>query len=305
MLQYVFVSMSGSIYLSMINKVSIGLTVFLSVSNSKDVSSDTFNWVAGSRGEDPTMAWIPRTRKNIPSDLCESLNKITQEIDSYMEEFDRNEEQMTEMKQELESAGHEVSKRMRTVQVAGLVVGALGLLGALFTGGAGPAVAAAAAGGIVTAAAAITELLMKSVLAIMLQIKIKEFQNIVIPLGRMLAEIESICDEMEGRSGSGHREEVKELLWFVRRLKSSSAAGRRQAVKLDGFLRIILELNGKVIRSILTGDEGKQLRGLLIESAGRCETAISELRSVRGTFTQFRADIIVYELHGNHLSTVI
>lgn len=235
------------------------------------------------------MAWFPTTNQNLPSDLCESLNEITKEIDSYIEEFDRNENKMTEIKEEFDCIGKKVSEITRRIMVTGLVVGAVGLLGALFTGGA--SLGLAAAGGVIALLAALSELLIQGGLAVIIQIKISELQTIIVPLGKILAKIEKICDEMEERSRNNHREEVKELLWLVRKVKSSSEAGRRQTVKLDGFLRVILELIARVIRKVVTGEETKRLCDLLIESGDQCRMTISELRNVKIIFVEFKIKV--------------
>lgn len=95
--------------------------------------------------------------ENIPSELRDPLNRIVVEIDLYIETFTKQEQRMTEIKDDFYRIGSLAREILRIVQVTGLVVGAVGLVGALFTGGA--SLALTEAGSLL---ALITEMLLNS-----------------------------------------------------------------------------------------------------------------------------------------------
>lgn len=241
------------------------------------------------------MASVPRRKKHLPRDLYESLNRIVLEIDSYIERFNKEEQRMNEIKEEFCHFGEEIGKLLRNLGLAGVVVGAVALVAAFFTGGL--ALFGASAGSSVILLGALFALLVTCGYAIKIENQGKNFQSIAQQMGKTLAEIERICDEWEKRSESTVSEDVRELRKLVRQVRSSSAEGQRQTVKINNFLLNILELIAKVLRKSATGKEGKSLCDSLIESSGRCETTISELRSLRKTFMQFKEAATVYDLN--------
>lgn len=254
---------------------------------------------AGSTGVDHRMASVPRRKKNIPAELLESLEKIVELIDKYIQMFGEKEGRMTAIQQGINLISKEIKEKLETagkVKTGGLIVGglgifALGLVAAPFTGGGSLVAAAAVLGGAVAIGALIREFLLKDGRAEKIKNQGNEFRELITPIALKLAEIEKNCKKLVEMLANTEGEDVKKLSEQITLVKSWIAAANKQAGELRESLKKTLDLISKVLEKTLDNQEGQDLSNLVIESGDQCGKIISEFREGKTKLSEFKKDI--------------
>lgn len=207
---------------------------------------------------------------------------------------------MQEIKEDFSKIGAEVKNKLETADAfkkgglvstgIGLGVAALGIAGALFTGGASLIATAAAVGGggaaacggLLTIGALISEHLIKSGGAEKLKEVGNKFKKITEPMAKELAEICSVSVKWEQNSADVQTEVVNEYRDLIRRVKSSSTKCNDRAGGMQDFLKKLVDLISKVLeKTSLSAEEGENLAHSIIKSGSKCGEIISDFEDLK------------------------
>lgn len=258
----------------------------------------------------PTMAAVPRRKKEMPAELLKSLNAIVKHADSFTGMFDKEKERMQEIEKEFRKIGAEVKDKLEIADAVkkgglisagiGLGVAALGIAGALFTGGASLIATAAAVGGgggaayggLLTVGGLIAELIIKNGGANKLKEGGNKFKQIIEPMAKELAEIGSVSVKWEQNSADIQTEVVKEYRDLIRRVKSSSTKSKDRAGGMQDFLKHLVDLISKVLENTsLSAEEGGDLANSIIRSGSKCGEIISDFEDVKKELCNFKEKV--------------
>lgn len=257
-----------------------------------------------------TMASVPRRKKKMPPELLEYLKAIVEHADSFTNMFNQGKKRMKEIKREFRDIGAEVKDKLETadaVKKGGLIgggialgVAALGLAGALFTGGASLLATAAAVGGgggaavgsTIAVGALISEHIIESGGAEKLKERGNEFKDIIEPMAKKLAEICSVSvPEWEQNSADIETEVIMEYRDLIRRVKSSSIKCKDRARGMQDFLKELLDLISKVLEKSLNAEEDGNLSNSIIRSGSKCGKIISEFEDLKEELSDFKEKV--------------
>lgn len=258
----------------------------------------------------PTMASVPRRKKEMPPELLKSLNAIVKHADSFTGMFDEKKTRMQEIEKEFRKIGAEVKDKLETAEAVkkgglisagiGLGVAALGIAGALFTGGASLIATAAAVGGgggaayggLLTVGALISEHIIKSGGAKKLKEGGNRFKEIIRPMAKELEEICSVSVKWEQNSADVQTEVVSEYRDLIRRVKSSVTKSKDGAGELQDFLKHLVDLISKVLENTsLSAEEGGDLADSIIKSGSKCGEIISVFEDLKKELVIFKEKV--------------
>lgn len=232
------------------------------------------------------MALVQRTEKDSPPELDRPFNRIVAKIDSYVEMFTKEERRLTEITEQFQRIGKDVEAKRKQAKAGRIGVRVLGVF-ATFSGDvAAPETAASLADQ--TLGVLVYGLFRKCGYAAAIKKQGNEFNNIVGPMYRILKEVEVLGEELQKRTENLQCEGVKEVQGLVRQVKSTSAAGKRQAMDVNNFFGDLLDLNTKLVGNAISEEEIKEMCHLLIGSGAQYEATVSKLRSVKNNFVHFK-----------------
>ncbi|XP_044189110.1 uncharacterized protein LOC122968169 [Thunnus albacares] len=254
-----------------------------------------------------------RWSKDMPPDLSELMNKLTEHAASFIRLFDNDKPKMRHIVRRFQEIAAEVREMQETtdgVRTAGAVgggvgvgVGLLALVAAPFTGGAslvvaaGAAGTAAAVGGAATVVGAnISKTMKEKGSAEKVEELGKEFMEIVEPLKNKLQEIKTTCEKLEQRSTEALTDntlsDVREfhmILGRVSKLKEKSEDILVIVLEGMGIIHNLILFLLRVFRVTATPEEDKKLRDSILQSADQCQKVVNEFDKMKnelGNFTE-------------------
>lgn len=253
------------------------------------------------------MASGPKRRhsKQLPPNLSELMDKLTEEAALFIQQFSTSEPRMREIVEEFLRISNKIKDmqwKMDTVRNVGAVTGGAALVigaaivAAPFTGGMSLPFGAAAIGGVAVVAANIRKMMSESGSAKKVEELGKEFMAIVEPMKKNLEEIKMTCEKLEEKSAEAQAEnsltdveELQRCLRQVSELKEKSAGVLTESVSVLYVINQLLILIVSIFRVTATPENDKRLEEAIIQSADQSQKVVNELYEMRnelGDFTE-------------------
>lgn len=253
------------------------------------------------------MASGPKRRhsKQLPPNLSELMDKLTEEAALFIQQFSTSEPRMREIVEEFLRISNKIKDmqwKMDTVRNVGAVTGGAALVigaaivAAPFTGGMSLPFGAAAIGGVAVVAANIRKMMSESGSAKKVEELGKEFMAIVEPMKKNLEEIKMTCEKLEEKSAEAQAEnsltdveELQRCLRQVSELKEKSAGVLTESVSVLYAINQLLILIVSIFRVTATPENDKRLEEAIIQSADQSQKVVNELYEMRnelGDFTE-------------------
>lgn len=261
----------------------------------------------GQVGHLTKMASGPKRRhsKQLPPNLSELMDKLTEEAALFIQQFSTSEPRMREIVEEFLRISNKIKDmqwKMDTVRNVGAVTGGAALVigaaivAAPFTGGMSLPFGAAAIGGVAVVAANIRKMMSESGSAKKVEELGKEFMAIVEPMKKNLEEIKMTCEKLEEKSAEAQAEnsltdveELQRCLRQVSELKEKSAGVLTESVSVLYAINQLLILIVSIFRVTATPENDKRLEEAIIQSADQSQKVVNELYEMRnelGDFTE-------------------
>lgn len=253
------------------------------------------------------MASGPKRRhsKQLPPNLSELMDKLSEEAALFIQQFSTSEPRMREIVEEFLRISNKIKDmqwKMDTVRNVGAVTGGAALVigaaivAAPFTGGMSLPFGAAAIGGVAVVAANIRKMMSESGSAKKVEELGKEFMAIVEPMKKNLEEIKMTCEKLEEKSAEAQAEnsltdveELQRCLRQVSELKEKSAGVLTESVSVLYAINQLLILIVSIFRVTATPENDKRLEEAIIQSADQSQKVVNELYEMRnelGDFTE-------------------
>lgn len=266
------------------------------------------------------MASGPKRRhsKQLPPNLSELMDKLTEEAALFIQQFSTSEPRMREIVEEFLRISNKIKDmqwKMDTVRNVGAVTGGAAVAAAVvigasivaapFTGGMslpfgaaaiGQVFAAGGVGGVAVVAANIRKMMSESGSAKKVEELGKEFMAIVEPMKKNLEEIKMTCEKLEEKSAEAQAEnsltdveELQRCLRQVSELKEKSAGVLTESVSVLYAINQLLILIVSIFRVTATPENDKRLEEAIIQSADQSQKVVNELYEMRnelGDFTE-------------------
>lgn len=271
----------------------------------------------GQVGHLTKMASRPKRRhsKQLPPNLSELMDKLTEEAALFIQQFSTSEPRMREIVEEFLRISNKIKDmqwKMDTVRNVGAVTGGAAVAAAVvigasivaapFTGGMSLPFGAAAIGqvfaasGVAVVAANIRKMMSESGSAKKVEELGKEFMAIVEPMKKNLEEIKMTCEKLEEKSAEAQAEnsltdveELQRCLRQVSELKEKSAGVLTESVSVLYAINQLLILIVSIFRVTATPENDKRLEEAIIQSADQSQKVVNELYEMRnelGDFTE-------------------
>lgn len=257
------------------------------------------------------MASGPKRRhsKQLPPNLSELMDKLTEEAALFIQQFSTSEPRMREIVEEFLRISNKIKDmqwKMDTVRNVGAVTGGAAVAAAVvigasivaapFTGGMSLPFGAAAIGGVAVVAVNIRKMMSESGSAKKVEELGKEFMAIVEPMKKNLEEIKMTCEKLEEKSAEAQAEnsltdveELQRCLRQVSELKEKSAGVLTESVSVLYVINQLLILIVSIFRVTATPENDKRLEEAIIQSADQSQKVVNELYEMRnelGDFTE-------------------
>lgn len=239
-----------------------------------------------------------RNSRELPPDLAELMNKLTEQAGLFFRVFDPRESQLTRFEQELQKIADEVEMMQKVTdkaQLYGAVCGVIGvgIITALPTWGASlVAATGAVVGGGLAVGAYIRGSKQESRNAEKVKHLGEEILEILEPMRNSLEEIKTTCDDLEQKS-----EELQDTLSDVEELQRILVSELKRGSQMmfystSALLRKIRGMAMTYLNLIVTvtPEENNRLADTIISVARQYQKVVCELRSMRKKLSVFTGE---------------